>query len=218
MFTFSSWARKIDIHCEYDIYGWKKGLHSNDSSRGAFLSCPSGWRLQQRVGWQMHQIHDAIPLWKEKLQASMHKFFLNLKPSKAIQRNNLFIQPVGGIFHLVPFEERPKCDSIDQVHIRTELQSLFRLPRSRANIFTVRTYLTPITELEHEPEQLEALWDHTRNFPDSIAAYKCHHLWGDVFEEFCRRVLGKADPDISSDDNPKPKTSFPSQQTCPAGF
>lgn len=130
----------------------------------------------------------------------MERFFLNLHPSKAIQRNNLFIQPVGEIFHIVPFENNPKCSSIDEVHIRTELQSLTRLPRSQANIFTVRTYLTPATALRDEPAQLEALWDHITHFPPDIAEYKCRHLWGDVFEEFYQDVLGKNDPQIGHEE------------------
>lgn len=146
----------------------------------------------------------------------MDRFFLNLQPDKAIQRNNLFIQPVGKIFHIVPFEENPKCESIDQVHIRTELQTLLRLPRSRANVFTVRTYLTPATELRHESEQLEALWDHIRNFPSDTALYKCHHLWGEVFEQFCREVLGKNDPQISIKFGEE-KRPVPAK-ACPAGF
>lgn len=129
----------------------------------------------------------------------MERFFLNLHPSKAIQRNNLVIQPVEDIFQIVPFESNPKCSSIDQVHIRTELQSLTRLPRSQAIIFTVRTYLTSVTALQEEPAQLEALWDHIRHFPSDVADYKCRHLWGDVFEEFCRDVLKKNDPHIGNE-------------------
>ena len=146
----------------------------------------------------------------------MERFFLNLRPSKAIQRNNLFIQPVGELFHIVPFDKNPKCTSIDQVHIRTELQSLTRLPRSQANVFTVRTYLVPLSDLRHEPEQLEILWDHVRNFPQDIAEYKCRHLWGDVFEQFCREVLGKNDPYIAG--YAEEKTTSNSQGHCPAGF
>ncbi|KAL4963738.1 heme-dependent oxidative N-demethylase family protein [Aspergillus stella-maris] len=202
-----------------DVYVLKKGLRDLYYMRGVFLGCPSGWRVQQRIGWPLHQIHDDVPMWKEKLQRSMERFFLNLRPDKAIQRNNLFIQPVGGIFHVVPFDRQPKCTSYEQVHIRTELQSLQRLPRSQANIFTVRTYLTPLTELRKEPEQLEALWDHVRSFPKDIAEYKCHHLWGDVSEEFCREVLGKNDPCIQADGaGGGVKEERLSEKTCPAGF
>ena len=182
----------------FSLVSFGSRLTKNIRRRGVFLACPSGWRLQQRLGWRLHQIHDAVPILREKLRKSMDRFFFNLKPSSAIMRNNLFIQPTGRIFHIEPFENKPKCTSIEQVHIRTEQQSLTRLPRSQANVFTVRTYLVPMTDLKSEPEQLEALWDHVRNFPDSIAAYKCRHLWGDVFEEFCRDVLGKSDPYLTT--------------------
>ncbi|KAL4946757.1 hypothetical protein BDV06DRAFT_217914 [Aspergillus oleicola] len=198
----------VGLLVQDDVYVLKKGVRDLYYLRGVFLACPSGWRVQQRIGWPLHQIHDDVPI-----------FFLNLRPGKAIQRNNLFIQPVGGIFHVVPFDKQPRCTSYEQVHIRTELQSLQRLPRSQANIFTVRTYLTPLTDLRKEPEQLEALWDHVRNFPDDTAEYKCHHLWGNVFEEFCREVLGKNDPCIQADgDSGAGKEERLSEKACPASF
>ncbi|KAL4903056.1 hypothetical protein BDW74DRAFT_180347 [Aspergillus multicolor] len=228
-----------------DIYLLKKGVRDLYYLRGAFLACPSGWRLQQRIGWPLHQIHDPIPLWKEKLQKSMERyavlvftcitspenntnkvnmssFFLTIKPIKPIQRNNLFIQPVPGIFHVVPFEKAPVCTSYEQVHIRTELQSLSKLPRSEAVIFTVRTYVTPLSALSTEPAHLETLWDHVRNFPEDIAEYKCRHLWNDVFEVYCREMLGKNDPDNANDGKGEVDAEMARARVggrvCPAGF
>lgn len=71
-----------------------------------------------------------------------------------------------------------------------------------------------MTTLREEPAQLESLWDHIRHFPPDVADYKCRHLWGDVFEEFCRDVLGKNDPHIVNDEE---KDGNAQRGGCPVG-
>jgi hypothetical protein len=146
------------------------------------------------------------------------RFFRNLKVSAPIQRNNLFIQPVGGIFHHEGFHKHPKVTSPDGIWLRTELQSLRRLPRSEAIIFSVRTYLTNLSDLREEPESLEVLWDHVRNFPDDVSEYKTKALWVDAFEQFCRDTLGKTDPQITENGKGVGPIGSESKKTCPAGF
>ena len=92
-------------------------------------------------------------------------------------------------------EHNPKATSISDVEIRTELQGLRRLPRTGAILFTVRTYMNPLTDLAEEPEALNNLWDSVRNFPEPIAAYKVKDLWIDVFEQYCQQVLGRQAPE-----------------------
>lgn len=147
------------------------------------------------------------------------RYFINLKVSAPIQRNNLFIQPVDGLFHWEDFDEHPVVTKPDGVFIRTELQSLRRLPKSDAIVFSVRTYLTPLSDLKHEPEALERLWDAVRNYPEVVGKHKVKHLWNDVFEKFCKETLGREDPEIDPDTgNGVGLKSSLGNKTCPAGF
>ncbi|KAF2662262.1 hypothetical protein K491DRAFT_773378 [Lophiostoma macrostomum CBS 122681] len=197
-----------------DMYILKQGTRNLYYLRGAFLACPTAWKLSDRIGWPIYQIHGAVPLWKERLQKSMEKYFVNLKVSQPIQRNNLFVQPCGGLFHWDDFATYPVVHQPEGVFLRTELQSLRRLPKSGAVVFSVRTYVTPLMDLAKEPEALERLWAHVRSFPEDVAKHKVRHLWGDTFEKFCKEILGREDPEI----DPETGDGVGLKKVCPAGF
>lgn len=42
-------------------------------------------------------------------------------------------------------------DDVGRIHFRCERQTLRRLPRTRAIVFTIRTYLLPVAEISQEP-------------------------------------------------------------------
>lgn len=92
-------------------------------------------------------------------------------------------------------ESQPVSKTLEDIEIRTELQSLRRLPVSQAIVFSVRTYMNPLTDLEKEPKALNRLWDAVKNYPDATAAYKVRHLWVHLFEPYCQKVLGRTEPD-----------------------
>lgn len=87
-----------------------------------------------------------------------------------------------------PFpDSRLEAPKAEEVRIRHERQTLRRLSRSNATLFMVRTYLTPLTDLEEEKENLHAFRSAVRAWPTEIARYKGRHVWGAVLEEWCGR-------------------------------
>ncbi|KIW31362.1 uncharacterized protein PV07_03018 [Cladophialophora immunda] len=130
-------------------------------------------------------------------------FFLKLKEGGGVQRNNQFIQTTPAIYHPEPLDDYPVCTSIDQVHIRIELQSLMRMPETQGLLFTIHPWVLPVKDLANEPRNLELLWSHARSFPESFSRYKLRHLWGGVLEEFAQKTLGKEapDPELEADAN-----------------
>ncbi|CAE6435113.1 unnamed protein product [Rhizoctonia solani] len=71
-------------------------------------------------------------------------------------------------------------DEVGRVRFRTERQSLRRLPRSGAIIFTIRTYVEPITKLADEPGVPGRMADAIRSWPPDVAEYKGQHLYMDA--------------------------------------
>lgn len=63
------------------------------------------------------------------------------------------------------------------VAMRSERQSLRKLPRSGAVLFTIRTYLTPLTTLAEEPGVPGRLASAMRSWPEDIAWYKGAELY-----------------------------------------
>lgn len=99
------------------------------------------------------------------------------------------------------FQQEPFADSlpnpprIEDIHIRHERQTLRRLPRTGAVIFLVRTYLTPVTTLREEKDNLYSLRSAIEAWPDAMARYKGRHVWREVFEAWCKEVLGDYVPE-----------------------
>jgi hypothetical protein len=109
---------------------------------------------------------------EEKLQPSLTRFFRRLAPNSPAARNNWLIQvlpPSPSHAHAPALEElawaeggvgpedtfrttprpAPPQPVPERMRLRVEHQTLRRLPRSGAVVFTIRVYLTPLAELGH---------------------------------------------------------------------
>lgn len=105
---------------------------------------------------------------EEKLQPSLTRFFRRLAPDTPVSRTNWLIQVLppssdshtnleelawaeGGVgpeetFRTTP-RPAPPPPIPERMRLRVERQTLRRLPRSGAVVFTIRVYLTPLAEL-----------------------------------------------------------------------
>lgn len=65
----------------------------------------------------------------------------------------------------------------DQCFLRVEHQTLTALPRSKAIMFCVRSYMTPLAQIRAEgdgPKLAEAI----ESMPEKLGMYKMRHFWG----------------------------------------
>ncbi|KIM46006.1 hypothetical protein M413DRAFT_65507, partial [Hebeloma cylindrosporum] len=157
--------------------------------------CLAGfWRLQDKIGMTLDDIHITgnVPQYKEKLQTSMERFFRRLPVDKAVIRNNYFVQVNRADEEQVDKEElgwakgtlgpedayengqhrleRSGDAKVEWIRLRTERQTLRRLPQSGGVVFTIRTYLTPIVDLEKE--EGGRLGSALRSWPADVGLYK----------------------------------------------
>ncbi|KAJ5744856.1 hypothetical protein N7533_009726 [Penicillium manginii] len=121
------------------------------------------WRLSDKFGMRLSEIHTSgdVPQYREKLEKGMMNFFRRLKPEEPVLRNNYFIQVDDSLpwSHSIGSEDAEtvswntalKNKAIEHHFFRSERQSLRRLPKSGAVVFTIRTYFEPITEIVKEP-------------------------------------------------------------------
>ena len=113
-----------------------------------------------------------------------------------MQRNNYFIQTNDTMFQQEPFADSlPTPPRIEDLRIRYERQTLRRLPRTRAVMFLVRTYLIPMTDLRDEKDSIYCLRSAIEAWPEEIAKYKGRHVWAAVFRFWCEEVLGDYAPE-----------------------
>lgn len=123
-----------------------------------------------------------------------------MKPDNIIARHNFFIQINDAMFQQEPFasEVAESQLRIEDIRLRHERQTLRRLPKTGVILFTVRTYLTPLVDLQDEPESVKELLGAIRAMPEEIANYKGRPLWGKIVEPWCKETLRKAGMSVST--------------------
>ncbi|KAM0218076.1 hypothetical protein ACHAQD_007012 [Fusarium lateritium] len=155
---------------------------------------PGFWRLSERFRMSLDTLHieAKVPHYRAKLQKSMNRFFKGMLPEKAVVRNNFFIQLDDGLHwsHRMGDQSSNEVASwesannkglaIEDLYFRSERQSLRRLPRSKALLFTIRTYFEPITAIAQEPHVPGRLAEAIDNWDDEHATYKGKHNWAGI--------------------------------------
>lgn len=154
--------------------------------KGGVFAFAAGFDPIDKINKPLSAIHEPIPAYDSKLKLSMNRFFNRLESGKFVSRSNFSIQAHDRLFviddnkgyHLteeelkqaIPYDEL-NFDS--QVHYRSERQVLFRLPVSRAVVFTIRTYLHPLSEFKSQSKEVpETLLGALQKFPDDMSKYK----------------------------------------------
>lgn len=72
-------------------------------------------------------------------------------------------------------EKQHPC--FDQCFLRVEHQTLTCLPRSKAIIFCVRSYMTPLEKIKNEGDG-PRLADAIESMPEKLGLYKMRQFWG----------------------------------------
>lgn len=154
------------------------------------------WRLSDKLGMPLEEIHTSgnVPQYNEKLHKGMANFFRRLKVDQLYCRNNYFIQVDDDLAWSwsigdensdeVSWSTAEKDRAIEHHWFRSERQSLRRLPKSKAVLFTVRTYFHPVTELAQEDFVPGRLASAVRSWGDDVSEYKGKEKYGKVLLEY----------------------------------
>lgn len=145
------------------------------------VTTQADWSLDFDIGMSFHEWHAPVPLAHEmRVFDRALKFLLNLQLGAPVRRFN-WTMTVDPLLDTSP-ENYPKWGpgkttmtegTIGQrQHLRVELQTLQRLPRSNAIVFPIRCYLIRFEELVSVPKWARRLHRVVRDIPDEIATYK----------------------------------------------
>jgi hypothetical protein len=116
---------------------------------------PSHWRLADKLGLPAAAIHAPVPHYDEELRDRVDRFLARLRAGKGVQRRNLSVHSHDTLFAPEPHESPASfSDDPDAVWLRSERQTLRRLPRSGAVLFTIRTQQCRLTEAVAEQPEL----------------------------------------------------------------
>ena len=122
----------------------------------ASLCFPSSWRLSEKFGRPLHEVHASVPEFGEGTRHAgmIERIFDNLRPEQPVIRWNWSIHDDDALFH--PPIGRP-YDFAEGAFLRLERQTLRKLPKTGAILFTIRIHLNPLEVLAKHPPELAAM-------------------------------------------------------------
>ena len=135
----------------------------------ASLCSPSDWRLEEKLGLTMAQVHGPIPRLNGEIGGQIDRFFARLPSDRAVQRFNWSVTPHP---HFLSRDHWDVSDESSELWYRAERQSLRRLPQSGAIAFTIRVHLCSLKALAPIEGALESLWSAIDDAPRDLQKYK----------------------------------------------
>lgn len=145
------------------------------------VTSQADWSLDFDIGMSFKEWHAPVPLAHEMgIFERAQKFLLALPMGRPVRRLNWTMTinprldtapetyPLWGADRTTVTPENVG----DKVHLRVELQALWRLPRSNAIVFSIRGYLIKLSEIATVPKWRRRLHRVLKTLPPEIAAYK----------------------------------------------
>lgn len=145
------------------------------------VTTQADWSLDFDIGMSFKQWHAPVPLAHQmNIFDRALKFLLKLQHGAPVRRFN-WTMTVDPLLDTSPENYPvwgPSRASLtpetvgNRMHLRVELQTLFRLPRSNAIVFPIRCYLIKFEEIATQPKWARRLHRVIRDIPDELATYK----------------------------------------------
>jgi dimethylamine monooxygenase subunit A len=142
----------------------------------AVLCFPSVWRLRDKIGKPTAAVHQPVVHYESDLRRKVDRFFDRLTVDRPVWRRNVSLKPSVALY-LPSSDASSKAKRIDggpsgiPQWIRTERQTLRRLPQTGAILFTIRTQFASLDVLRHRPDRARDLlamyrsWDAEASSP-----------------------------------------------------
>ena len=119
---------------------------------GAAVAWPSDWTPADKMGLPLRALHAPIAGYEEQLAGGVDHFMAKLKPGAIYGRCNWFIAATGerrwvaeapgkAFAHVTP------RNAGETLFVRSERQTLRRLPETGAILFTIGIYVSPLCDL-----------------------------------------------------------------------
>ncbi|KAL8701026.1 MAG: hypothetical protein Q9201_005128 [Fulgogasparrea decipioides] len=174
----------------------------------AYSSCfPQGLLSSSKMGLSVREIHQPVPGYEQRLGNGVDKHFRRMEPGVFVGRLNWSIQTDGDELFRPLAKNTGDPDApgsaahaaiqreiidYDKTYFRCEHHTLTCLPRTKAVMFCVRSYLTPIKQIKEEGNG-PALADACDTMPEKFGVYKRRPVWGNQLCEWLREGIRKVE-------------------------
>lgn len=157
------------------------------------LAFPTDWRLADKIGQPLLQVHAPIHGYAEQLAAGVDHFMATLRSGMIFARTNWFVVANDQLCYRPGPDPARLFDGVtpgnagERLFVRCERQTLRRLPDSGAILFTIGIYVAPLGTLsssavQHVARSLANLssGEHSRRaapaYAEALAGYAAQHI------------------------------------------
>jgi dimethylamine monooxygenase subunit A len=142
------------------------------------LCSPTFFSAQHAIGKTLMELHTPVPDGDVGLSQRIGRVFSNLQPDTILERHNWTVQwsdarntPDGGLLR-----EQAAAANITQARehlfLRVERQTIRKLPRTGALVFTIRIRLSNLAALLNQPEDATAFAAAWQSASNPVRTYK----------------------------------------------
>ncbi|EGV66690.1 hypothetical protein PSN45_002694 [Yamadazyma tenuis] len=155
----------------------------------AAVPFPGGsFGINHKIGKHLDVIHNDVPYYHEKLKTSMERWFGRLTPSSPVERASWYMTwdhklRQNNVYKEPELTEQVKKEALTMdpkdFHVRVERQTLRRLPRTQAIIFTNHPIFYSLDEMKNEPLVPSLIRKIIYEAPEKIIKYKFFEIFRD---------------------------------------
>lgn len=161
--------------------------------RAASLVAPTFWSLGDKIGQPLAGLHTTVPAANPGLVSRISRMFDGLTPGKVLERFNWTVQ--AGPARFTPSSEplkamaraAPDQAALELLHFRVERQTISKMPRTGAVVFTIRTCIDPLAAALPDADHVRAFEAAWSGIDPALADYKG---WP-VYERLVRAALAQ---------------------------
>ena len=144
----------------------------------AVLCFPSRWRLREKLGRPLAEVHEKVPFYGDRLARPVDRFMRHVRVGHIAARLNwsllddpTLFQPTGKwrTAHDATITEQ---NAGERLFLRVERQTLRRLPESGAILFGIRVHVYRLDRAVTTPDAAARLAEAVRALPAETAHYK----------------------------------------------
>lgn len=140
----------------------------------ASLSFPSYWRLSDKIGRPLDDVHGPVPHYAAELRNRVDRLLSRLGVDRPLWRRNWSIHDDPAYFLPEPTPPR-EVNPPDGLWLRSERQTLRGLDTPAALLFTIRTQQVPLAVLAERPDIARGLAAAIEAWSPELWAYKGGH-------------------------------------------
>ena len=179
------------LSVQEDLCVLRRGADGRWRLTSGVVCFPSMWKLPDKIGLPLAEIHGPVPAYADELADRVDRFVDRLRVDRPVWRRNWLIHASDELHLPEPPPEPAQPPAVpDGLWLRSERQSLRRLPRTGAVLFTIRTQQVPLAVVASRPDVAGGLATALATWSPDLVRYRSAARWRAPLLGWLRTIAG----------------------------